>query len=252
MTPVLEVNGLTKTFRPQGRPAFTAVDNVSFTLHKGEKLGIVGGSGCGKSTVAKLVTRLIEPTAGSARLDGTEIIGLRGKALREVYRKIQMVFQTPVGSFDPRRTLGDGIGESLKNRGVPKAMIRERVESLLAQCGLEAEFAKRYPHEISGGQCQRAAIARALAPEPEIVILDEATSGLDVTVQKQVMELLERLQRESGVSYLFICHSFALVQMFCDRVLVMCEGRIIEEGTPDDVIFHPKADYTKMLIDSIL
>ncbi len=252
METILEVRGLTKTFTPRGRPAFTAVNDVSFTLGRREILGIVGGSGCGKSTVAKLIARLIEPTSGSIILDGEDITNARPRQLREVYQKIQMVFQTPAGSFDPRRTLGDGIGESLKNRGMPQEKIWQRTAYLLEQCGLEAGYAKRYPHEVSGGECQRAAIARALAVGPEVVILDEATSSLDVTVQQQVLDLLQGLQKETGISYLFICHNFALVQMLCDRVLVMDGGKIVEEGTPDEVIFHPKVAYTKMLIDSIL
>ena len=163
-----------------------------------------------------------------------------------------MVFQDPVSSFDPRRTLGDGIGESLRNAGVSKAETEAQVRHLLEQCGLGAEFAGRYPHEVSGGQCQRAAIARALAIQPKLLICDEATSALDVTVQHQIMELLQSLRESSDMSYLFICHNLALVQTFCDRLLVMYEGKIVEEGTPDQVIFHPQSDYTKLLIDSIL
>lgn len=252
MEPILEVSGLTKIFHTEGRDDFTAVNQVSFRLFPGETLGIVGESGCGKSTLAKLLCRLIDPTEGTIRLCGQDLTKARGKELAGAYRNIQMVFQDPVSSFDPRRTLGDGIGESLRNAKASKAKTEARVRDLLEQCGLDAEFAGRYPHEVSGGQCQRAAIARALAIQPKILICDEATSALDVTVQQQIMELLKSLRENSEMSYLFICHNLALVQSFCDRLLVMYEGKIVEEGTPDQVIFHPKSDYTKLLIDSIL
>lgn len=252
MEPILEVSGLTKTFHTEGRDDFTAVNQVSFRLFPGETLGIVGESGCGKSTLAKLLCRLIDSTEGTIRLCGQDITEAKGKELAGTYRNVQMVFQDPVSSFDPRRTLGDGIGESLRNAGVSKAETEAQVRHLLEQCGLGAEFAGRYPHEVSGGQCQRAAIARALAIQPKILICDEATSALDVTVQQQIMELLTSLRESSEMSYLFICHNLALVQTFCDRLLVMYEGKIVEEGTPDQVIFHPQSDYTKLLIDSIL
>lgn len=251
MEPILEAKGLRKVFREQGRRDFTAVDNISFTLYPGETLGIVGESGSGKSTIAKLITRLLDPTEGKILLDGQDITHLKGTALRDAYSKIQMVFQTPMGSFDPRKTLGNGIGESLRNKGVPKAEIRRRVAELLGQCGLSEEFAERYPHQVSGGQCQRAAIARALAAEPKVLICDEATSALDVTVQKQVIELLRDLKEEKGLSYVFICHNLGLVQQFCDRLFVMKDGKVVEEGLPDEVIMHPKEAYTRMLVASV-
>ena len=163
-----------------------------------------------------------------------------------------MVFQMPVESFDPRRTLGDGIGESLRNMGMNRQETGKKVEELLATCGLTPEFAKCYPHEVSGGQCQRAAIARALAVDPALLICDEATSALDVTVQKQVLELLIELKQKKNLSFLMICHDLALVQMFCERVLVLYQGRVMETGTPDEITNHPKTDYTKRLIDSVL
>ena len=162
-----------------------------------------------------------------------------------------MIFQNPTGSFDPRRTLGDGIGESLRNRGMKKADIAIRVKELLEQCGLEEELAKRYPHEVSGGQCQRAAIARALAVEPKVLICDEATSSLDVTIQKQIMELLEELKDTHGLSFIFICHNLALVQSFCDKVLVLYDGKVVESGKPDAIINEPKEAYTKKLVDAV-
>ena len=174
--------------------------------------------------------------------------------IREVYRTMQMVFQTPADSFDPRRTLGDGIGESLRNAGLSQKETRKKVEALLKDCGLPPEYADRYPHQVSGGQCQRAAIARALAIEPRLLICDEITSALDVTVQKEILELLNTLRTQQGrdLSILFISHDISLVQQFCDRVLVMYHGEIVEEGTPDEVIRNPQNDYTKRLIDSVL
>lgn len=251
MRPVLEVKELTKIFSQSGKPDFTAVDHVSFQLMPGEILGLVGESGSGKSTIARLVTRLTDATEGSVRVDGENMTCAKGAKLRGLYSKIQMVFQTPTGSFDPRRTLGDGIGESLKNQGVPKGERRKRVAELLEQCGLSADFAGRFPHEVSGGECQRAAIARALACDPKIIILDEATSSLDVTVQKQILKLLRELQKTKNLSYLFICHNLALVQQFCDRVIVLYDGKVEEEGTPDEVIFHPSSAYTKRLVESV-
>lgn len=252
METVLEVKDLTKTFVTEGKADFTAIKHIQFQLFQGETLGIVGESGSGKSTLARVITRLIDPTEGSIFLCGEEITGKKGKELRQVYKNMQMIFQNPVSSFDPRRSLGHGIGESLRNSGVPKAEAKKRVLELLGQCGLSEEFYDRYPHEVSGGQCQRAAIARALAVKPKIVICDEATSALDVTVQQQIMELLDAFRKEYQISYLFICHNLALVQQFCDRVLVMKDGRIVEEGTPDEVILKPKEEYTKMLVESVL
>ncbi len=251
MEKILEVQNLTKTFYKNKIP-LRAVDGVSFEVRAGECLGLVGESGCGKSTIARLITHLTPPDGGSVLLNGRETLDLRGKEERKLYRDIQMVFQTPQDSFDPRRRLGDGIIESLRNQGVPKKRARERMYELLAMAELDGEFADRYPHEVSGGQCQRAAIARALAPDPKLIICDEATSALDVTVQAQIVELLEKLRKEQGLSLLFICHDLALVQRMCDRVEVMYKGRIVERGVPDEVICHPKEAYTQMLVDAAL
>ena len=254
MEPILKVENLTKVFSRQGREDFTAVKGISFDLLPGECLAIIGESGSGKTTAVNMISRLVDATSGKITLDGRDITHLKGKGLRGVYRTLQMVFQTPTESFDPRRTLGDGIGESLRNAGVSRKETRERVETLLEKCGLPREFADRYPHQVSGGQCQRAAIARALAIEPKLLICDEATSALDVTVQKEIIDLLKSLRARQGrnLSILFICHDISLVQQFADRVLVMYHGDIVEQGTPDDVIRNPKNDYTKRLIDSIL
>ena len=251
MNTLLEAEHLTKVFTPRGKESFKAVDDVSFSLKAGETLGIVGESGSGKSTLAKMITRLTDITEGTLKFQGKDITKLKRSQLKDVYGNIQMVFQNPVGSFDPRRTLGDGIGESLRNRGIKKAEVTKRVKELLEQCGLAEEFAGRYPHEVSGGQCQRAAIARALAIEPKVLICDEATSSLDVTIQKQIMELLEDLKDTHGLSFIFICHNLALVQSFCDKVLVLSEGKVVESGKPDDIINEPQEAYTKKLVDAV-
>ena len=251
MGTILEVKDLTKQFY-KNKKLFTAVDHISFQLQQGECLGLVGESGCGKSTTVKMLTHLLQPDGGEIFLDGTEIQHLKGKALKKFYTEIQMVFQTPQDSFDPRRTLGDGIMESMKNQGISGKQARARMQHLLKQVELPLELADRYPNQVSGGQCQRAAIARALAIEPKILICDEATSALDVTVQAQIVELLKRLQKEMHLSILFISHDLALVQHLCDRILVMYQGRILEEGTPDAVISNPQNDYTKLLVEAAM
>lgn len=248
---ILQAQHLKKVF-VTGKKSFTAVDDVSFSLEKGECLGIVGESGSGKSTIAKLLTHLLSITEGKVFLNGKDITDVKGRELRETYKAMQMVFQMPAESFDPRRTLGDGVGESLRNMGMSKAQARKKTEALLQRCGLTPEFADRYPHQVSGGQCQRAAIARALAVEPAILICDEATSALDVTVQKQILELLTELKEKEKLSFLLICHDLALVQAFCEKVLVLSQGKVVEYGTPDEIINHPQMEYTKKLIDSVL
>lgn len=235
MQNILEAKDLKKVFY-KNRVPFEAVDGVSFHIGKGECLGLAGESGCGKSTIAKIITRLIMPEEGSVRLDG----------------KVQMVFQTPQDSFDPRRTLGDGIMEGMCNQGMGKKQAKERACEMLDLVELDRKFFYRYPHEASGGECQRAAIARALAVEPQLLICDEATSALDVTVQAQIAALLKRLQEENGMSLLLISHDLALVQYLCSRVLIMYQGKIIEEGIPDEVIQNPRESYTRLLVEAIL
>ena len=244
---ILEVHHLKKSFTT-GKKSFTAVEDVSFSLKTGEVLGIVGESGSGKSTVAKMITHLTEPTAGEIFLMEKDITHARGKNLREIYRKMQMIFQTPAESFDPRCTLGDGIGESLRNMGISKKETRNRVEKLLLTCGLTPEYADRYPHQVSGGECQRAAIARALAVEPRVLICDEATSALDVTVQKQIMELLQKLKKENQLSFLFICHDLALIRSFAHQIAVMYLGNIVEVIPGEDVTEKSLHPYTQALL----
>ena len=252
MRPVLQVEHLKKIFFSDAGEELLAVNDVSFAVYAGEKVAIIGESGSGKTTVARLVTRLSDVTEGRIVLMGKDITRASGRKLRDAYANMQMVFQSPAESFDPRRTLGDGITECLRNFGRSRKEAEQETLRLLRVCGLSADFAGRYPHEASGGQCQRAAIARAIALKPKLLILDEATSALDVTVQAEILALLTHLQREFSLAYLFICHDIALVQDFCDRVLVMHEGRVVEEGASEEVIRRPKQAYTKRLIDSIL
>lgn len=248
---ILKAEHLKKVFT-SGKKTFTAVDDVNFELKKGQCLGIVGESGSGKSTIARMITGLEPMTEGTVTLLGKDITDLKVKEMRKVYMDIQMVFQMPVESFDPRRTLGDGIMESLRNMGMSVREAKKRAGELLIRCGLTPEFAARYPHEVSGGQCQRAAIARALAVSPSVLICDEATSSLDVTVQKQVLNLLLELKEKEGLSLLMISHDLALVQAFCDEVLVLYQGKAVELGTPDEIINHPSSEYTRILMDSVL
>ena len=248
-TPILQAQSLKKIFTRDGQSGFLAVDGVSFDISAGECVGLIGASGSGKSTVANMIARLLAPTEGRILLDGEDVTDAEA---RSIFRTVQMIFQSPQESFDPRRTLGDGVGESLLNAGKSAAEAREEAARLLETVGLPPDFARRYPHEVSGGQCQRAAIARALAIEPKLLLCDEATSALDVTVQAEIVALLSRLIRGRGMACLFICHDIALAQDFCDRLLVMHRGKIVEEGPPDEIVQSPKQEYTKLLIDSVL
>ena len=252
MEPLLQISHLTKIFSDGKEDEYKAVDDVSFELFPGEKLAIIGESGSGKTTVVNMITRLLDSTDGKILLDGEDITHYKRNKMKNIYRKMQMVFQTPTESFDPRCRLGDAVAESLRNAGMPKKEAMEIVKELFKQCGLPENFMKRYPHEVSGGQCQRAAIARAIAIKPRLLILDEATSALDVTVQAEILQLLDALQEERQMSYLFICHDIALVQNFCDRVLVMYKGKIVEQGKTEEVLNFPKHEYPRMLQDSVL
>ena len=230
-----------------------AIDGISFSLAQRELLGIVGESGSGKSTVAKLLTGLHTPTSGNILLDGKDITHAHGKERRMLYTRIQMVFQDAVGSFNPRRTIGAMIGETICRLCTPDERdTKRRVAELLTEVGLPTSYATRYPHEMSGGECQRAAIARAMAVHPEILVCDEATSALDVSVQAKIIALLLHLQREHGMSLLFISHDLPLVSSIADRVLIMQNGRIVEQGETSRVLREPSEDYTRNLLRAAL
>jgi oligopeptide/dipeptide ABC transporter ATP-binding protein len=257
---LLEVRGLVKHFpltqgivlkRQVG--AVKAVDGVSFDLHKGETLGIVGESGCGKSTVAKLVTHLEQPTAGTIRYKGDDITKLSGRGLKALRRNIQLVFQDPYTSLNPRMTVGDIVGEpfAIHPEVAPKGDRRRKVQELLEVVGLNPEHINRYPHQFSGGQRQRIGIARGLALRPEIIVADEPVSALDVSVRAQVVNLMERLQDEFGLSYIFIAHDLSVVRHISDRVAVMYLGKMVEIGTETEIYEHPTHPYTQALLSAV-
>ncbi|MFI6001816.1 ABC transporter ATP-binding protein [Streptomyces sp. NPDC051366] len=233
--------------------AVKAVDGVSFGLARGETLGIVGESGCGKSTVAKMLVNLERPTAGAISYKGEDITKLSGKALRAVRRNIQMVFQDPYTSLNPRMTVGDIIGEpyDIHPEVAPKGDRRRKVQELLDVVGLNPEYINRYPHQFSGGQRQRIGIARGLALRPEVIVADEPVSALDVSVQAQVINLLERLQNEFDLSYVFIAHDLSIVRHISDRVGVMYLGRVVEIGTDTQIYDHPTHPYTQALLSAV-
>ncbi len=226
-----------------------AVNNVSFKVKKGEFLGVVGESGSGKSTVAKIITGLLKPDKGEVYING-EL--LRYPYKKETYRTIQMVFQMPQESFDPRRRIGPCIVDMQKNFGYSKKEALERTKKLLLSVGLDESYYSKYPHQMSGGECQRAAIARALSVSPEIIVCDEVTSALDVSVQAQVVDLLRDLHRTMDITMIFISHDLALVSGLCDRIMIMHDGIIVEEGSPQKVMQYPDNKYTKDLLDAIL
>ncbi|GAA2911030.1 dipeptide ABC transporter ATP-binding protein [Streptosporangium fragile] len=263
--PVLEVRDLVKHFpltqgvllkKPIG--AIKAVDGVSFDLRRGETLGIVGESGCGKSTLAKLLMALERPTSGSVRINGREIFhpkggGLKGRELKQVRRSIQMVMQDPYTSLNPRMTVGDIVGEpfEIHPEVVPKGDRRRKVQELLEVVGLNPDHVNRYPHQFSGGQRQRIGIARGLALQPEIIVCDEPVSALDVSIQAQVVNLLERLQDEFGLAYIFIAHDLSVVRHISDRVGVMYLGKVVELGKDTEIYDRPVHPYTQALLSAV-
>ena len=257
MSELLRVEGLSKAFRVGGEWGgrsrwLRAVDEVDLTLADSETLGVVGESGCGKSTLARLILRLVEADAGEVVFDGRDLRALSRRELRAARRHVQIVFQDPYASLNPRLTVGEAIGEGLRIHGLASAAERDaRVAELLEIVGLRAEHARRYPHEFSGGQRQRIGIARALAPGPKLVIADEPVSSLDVSIQAQILNLLLDLQRRFGLAYLFISHDLRVVRHLTDRIAVMYLGRIVELAPSERLYTRPQHPYTQALLSAV-
>jgi len=259
MTALLEIEGLTKHF-PVKSGAFgrvsghvRAVDGVDFHVGEGETLAIVGESGCGKSTVGRLVLRLLEPTSGRVRFEGEDILALDHAQMRARRRRLQIIFQDPYASLNPRMTVGAMLGEPLHLHRLitNEAERRARVAELLELVGLRPDHARRYPHEFSGGQRQRLAIARALAVEPRLIVADEPVSALDVSIQAQVINLMQSLQKRFGLAYIFISHDLAVVKHIADRIAVMYLGKIVETATTDELFRNPRHPYTRALLSAV-
>ena len=250
--PLVRVENVVKHFPAGVGQSVKAVDGVSFEIRQGETLGLVGESGCGKSTLARLVTQLIPVTSGKIFVGDVELTKLRGEKLRQQRRQLQVIFQDPFASLDPRMTVGDIIAEPLDNFKVMRGKARDRrIQELLRLVGLNPNFDNRYPHEFSGGQRQRIGIARALALNPSLVVCDEAISALDVSIQAQIVNLLEDLQRELKLTYLFIAHDLSVVRHISDRVMVMYLGKIVEVADSTQTYTSPKHPYTKALLSAI-
>ena len=259
VTPLLEVRDLKVFFRVKhsvfvpARQSVRAVDGVSFTLDSGETLGVVGESGCGKTTLGRAITRLLTPTAGRILFDGDDLTSLNGSRLRALRQKFQIIFQDPYSSLDPRISIENVIGEALDiyHLAPTRQARHERIETLLRDVGLDPSDASRFPHQFSGGQRQRIGIARALAVSPKLIVCDEPVSALDVSVQAQVINLLQDLQREHKLAYLFIAHDLAVVEHISRRILVMYLGKVLEIGASKAVCRNPKHPYTQALISAV-
>jgi oligopeptide transport system ATP-binding protein len=259
MTPLLEVTDLVKHF-PIKRGILIdrevdqvrAVDGISFQVERGETLGLVGESGSGKSTACRAVLQLIKPTSGSVEFEGREISGLGRRQMAPLRREMQMIFQDPYASLNPRKRIGQIVGDPLKRQGVASGSeLRRQVQELLERVGLSTEHYNRFPHEFSGGQRQRIGIARAVALKPKLVICDEPVSALDVSIRAQIVNLLADLQEELGLTYVFIAHDIGVVRHIADRIAVMNEGKIVEQGSADQVCEQPKDEYTKKLLAAV-
>jgi peptide/nickel transport system ATP-binding protein/oligopeptide transport system ATP-binding protein len=255
---LVEVRDLVKHFPVRGGilqrtiGMVQAVDGVSFEIRRGETLGLVGESGCGKTTVGRLLLRLIEPTSGTIRFDGADLTAIKGAALKPYRRRMQIIFQDPYASLDPRAPIADSIGEGLRIHGIGNpAERRQKVSRMMDLVGLQPYHARRYPHEFSGGQRQRIGIARALVLEPDLVVCDEPVSALDVSIQAQVLNLLKQLQRELGLTYLFVAHNMGVVEHISDRVAVMYLGRIAELADRDELFRKQEHPYTEALMSAI-
>jgi oligopeptide transport system ATP-binding protein len=256
---LLQVGGLRKEFPVRSgflieRVSHTvnAVDGVSFEIEEGKTLGLVGESGSGKSTTGYCILQLLKPTAGSIRFQGEELTELGREAIRKMRREMQIVFQDPYSSLDPRMTVGDIVSEPLEVHGVgSRRNRRARVRELLDVVGFNPDYENRYPHEFSGGQRQRVGVARALALNPSLIVCDEPVSALDVSIQAQILNLLKDLQRDFGLTYLFISHDLAVVRSMSDHIAVMKDGQIVETGTADDVYETPKHEYTRALLTAV-
>jgi oligopeptide/dipeptide ABC transporter ATP-binding protein len=256
-TPLLSVRDLKMHFPVKNteglmakRQVVLAVDGVSFDLNRGETLGLVGESGCGKSSLGRTITRLYKPTAGQILFEGTDLATLSESKMRPFRRELQMVFQDPYSSLNPRQTVGNIIATPLQVHGLAKGNEEARVHDLLERVGLNPEHHNRYPHEFSGGQRQRIGIARALAVEPQVIVADEPVSALDVSIQAQVMNLLEGLRQDLGIAFVFIAHDLGVVRHFCDKVAVMYLGKIVEMGEKDQIYSAPQHPYTQALLSA--
>ncbi|MEI4483176.1 MULTISPECIES: ABC transporter ATP-binding protein [unclassified Phyllobacterium] len=251
--PLLDVRELSVSFPGRGAfPIIRAVDKVTFTLERGKTLGLVGESGCGKSTTGYALLRLTKASAGSAFFDGVDLLKLSKREMRDFRQRVQIIFQDAAASLDPRMSIGDLIGKALEIHGLAKGRQRlPRIRQLLDIVGIPSHFIQRFPHELSGGQAQRIAICRALAVQPSIIICDEPVSALDVSIQAQIINLLQSLQKEFGISYLFISHDMSVVKHISDNIAVMYLGRIVEQASRDKLFSDPRHPYTRALLSAV-